>query len=233
MYRDTKLPRPSSAILVAVMALVAALGGTALAGPGASSSALSKKTVKKIATKQADARIAALAPGLSVARAQTAGSADTADSAATATSADTAESAEVAGNADAVGGQKITKIFAKIPADTTGATVATVDGLTIRATCTPGGLIEDLLVDPPTTDADLLGQGNGNAGPVFDQDGGAEPNEISLDQGESAFDNVRGMSTFSAARTGGSVITGMIGYDNPPVFNGELVCAVYGHVISG
>jgi hypothetical protein len=55
--------RPSPAIIVAVVALVAALAGTAVAAnPTATSSAINKKKVKKIATKQ----INKAAPGLSV-----------------------------------------------------------------------------------------------------------------------------------------------------------------------
>jgi hypothetical protein len=49
--------RPSPAIIVAVVALVAALAGTAVAGPGASSSAITKSKVKTIANKQADKAI--------------------------------------------------------------------------------------------------------------------------------------------------------------------------------
>ena len=44
--------RPSPALVVVVAALIAALGGTAIAGPSASTSAVSKKKVKKIAKKQ-------------------------------------------------------------------------------------------------------------------------------------------------------------------------------------
>jgi len=62
---------------VAVVALVAAVAGTAVADPVASTSAINKKKVKKIATKQ----INKLAPGLSVAEAETANSANTANSA--------------------------------------------------------------------------------------------------------------------------------------------------------
>jgi hypothetical protein len=50
------------AILVAALAFVAATAGTALADPDASTSAVTKKKVKKIATKQVNK----LAPGLSV-----------------------------------------------------------------------------------------------------------------------------------------------------------------------
>jgi hypothetical protein len=58
--------RPSPAAVIAVVALVAALAGTAVASdPGATTSALGKKKVKKIARKQ----ISKAAPGLSVAHA--------------------------------------------------------------------------------------------------------------------------------------------------------------------
>jgi hypothetical protein len=76
--------RPSPAIIVAVLALVAALAGTAVAGPNASTSAVSKKKVKKIAKKQAVKQINELAPGLSVANAVNAQNAATADNAANA-----------------------------------------------------------------------------------------------------------------------------------------------------
>jgi hypothetical protein len=50
----SRISRPSPAILVAVIALVAALAGTAIAGPGASTSAkaVTKAKVKTIAKKQ-------------------------------------------------------------------------------------------------------------------------------------------------------------------------------------
>jgi hypothetical protein len=44
-------------MLVAVLALVAAVAGTAIAGPGASTSAISKSKVKKIANKQINKRL--------------------------------------------------------------------------------------------------------------------------------------------------------------------------------
>lgn len=58
---------PSPALVVAVLALVAAVVGTAIAGPNASDRAISKSKVKKIANKQIDKRLplgsAALADG--------------------------------------------------------------------------------------------------------------------------------------------------------------------------
>ena len=70
-----KLGRPSPSMVVAGLALVAALAGTALAGPLASKSGLNKpekKQVKKIAKNQVNT----LAPGLSVKRAGSAANAD-------------------------------------------------------------------------------------------------------------------------------------------------------------
>jgi len=55
---------PSPAIVVATIALVAALSGTAIAGPSAITSALTPKKAKKIATKQARKEIAKRAPGI-------------------------------------------------------------------------------------------------------------------------------------------------------------------------
>jgi len=69
MSRSFMAGRPSPAIVVAVLALVAALAGSAVAGSDVqSSAALNKKKVKKIAKKQ----INKLAPGLSVANADNA-----------------------------------------------------------------------------------------------------------------------------------------------------------------
>ena len=61
-----KFGRPSPAIIVAVVALVAALAGTAIAGPGASSSKLTKAKVKLVSQKQANKVLKQEAPNLSV-----------------------------------------------------------------------------------------------------------------------------------------------------------------------
>jgi hypothetical protein len=81
MRRRIRERLTSPAIVVAVLGLVAALAGTAVAGQSATTSAISKKKVKKIAKKQ----INKLAPGLHVASAETA---NTASEATRATNAD-------------------------------------------------------------------------------------------------------------------------------------------------
>lgn len=103
---------PSPALVVAVIALVAGITGVAIAKGGKT---VTKKQAKSIANNQ----IAAKAPGLSVAHASSANRAD---------------------DADAVSGQRITKVFAKVPASTTSRTIATLGGgFRIEAAC-PGGI---------------------------------------------------------------------------------------------
>jgi hypothetical protein len=68
--KRSKIGRPSPAIIVAVVALVAALAGTAVAGPGAQSSKLNKAKVKLVSQKQARKILKQEAPNLEVGSAQ-------------------------------------------------------------------------------------------------------------------------------------------------------------------
>ncbi len=97
------LGRPSPAMVVAIIAVIAALAGTAVAG-----GVLTKKKVNKIITKRA--------PGLSVNHANTAGSATRADSATEATSA------------DSVGGVSIEPVRIALPEGAPETPVVSVDG---------------------------------------------------------------------------------------------------------
>jgi hypothetical protein len=72
--------RHTPAMIVAVLALVAAVTGAAVAGPTATKSALSKKEKKQV-RNIADSEINKLAPGLAVKSAATANSANTANTA--------------------------------------------------------------------------------------------------------------------------------------------------------
>ena len=128
--------RPSPAIVVGVLALVAALGGTALAAnPTANTSALSKKKVKKITTKQIDK----LAPGLSVANAETADTATSADTADSANTADTATSATQAQNASTANGVKPVKVNFAAPSSTPATTFVDQGGVKITGQCNGSG----------------------------------------------------------------------------------------------
>jgi hypothetical protein len=99
--RRLKGSRPSPAMIVAGVALIIALAGTAMAAPTAIKSVLNKqekKQTKNIAKNQVNK----LAPGLSVRRAETAARADTAT------------------NADALGGQALANIATARSDPTTG-----------------------------------------------------------------------------------------------------------------
>jgi hypothetical protein len=64
--------RPSPAMIIAALALVVALAGTAIAAPDIATKKVTKSKVKKIAKRQANKQINKRAPGLSVANAETA-----------------------------------------------------------------------------------------------------------------------------------------------------------------
>ena len=74
---SSKGRRPSPAMIVAMTALIIALAGTAMAAPTAIKSILNKKEKKQVKNISKN-QVNALAPGLSVKHADTAGSADTA-----------------------------------------------------------------------------------------------------------------------------------------------------------
>jgi hypothetical protein len=141
-----------------------------------------------------------------------------------------ATNATNASNANTVGGRTVTNVFVKIPKNTT-VTVGTFGAFKITATCSSAGNVENLELDPQTTDSDIAAFGDGNEGPIFVREQGKEPNSINLN-GSGVEENVRGISTFAASQSGGAVVTGTIGYDDTASFNAEDVCAVYGEVIS-
>jgi hypothetical protein len=145
-------------------------------------------------------------------------------------SAAAADSATNAGNASRVNGATVIRIFDKIPDGTTGQVVANIAGFVITADCT-GANVENLVLDPPNTESDLKAQGNGDVGPIFESNQGSENNEISLDD-DGVNDNARGETSFSAATTSGTVISGEIGYNDPGSFKNENVCSFYGQVVT-
>jgi hypothetical protein len=133
--------RPSPAIIVAVLVLVAALAGTAVAEEASTSAKpVTKKKVKKIAKKQ----INKLAPGLSVAHADTADSAtraDTADNATNATNAtnaNTATNAINAANANTVDGADVCNGTVRIP-DGESRTLCSSGPIRVTGACAVSG----------------------------------------------------------------------------------------------
>jgi hypothetical protein len=107
--------RPSPAIVLAVLALVFAMVGSAVAGTDALSSKITKAKVKKVAKKQANKVLDQRESSLRVAHAETAENAKTADSATTADSASTADTAQTANNSNSLGGRPAADYALKSP----------------------------------------------------------------------------------------------------------------------
>jgi hypothetical protein len=91
--------RPSHALMVAALAVVVALAGTALAAPDVAKRPVTKSTVKKIAKKQADAVVTQRQGALNVNHAKTSDSANSAKAAEHAKTAETAAPTGPAGGA--------------------------------------------------------------------------------------------------------------------------------------
>ena len=138
--------------------------------------------------------------------------------------------ADNANNANTVGGQSATKIFAKLADGAGTTTIATIAGFTITAACPDTGAheVEIILRGPAGVGSDLTAtQGAGQVtGGHTEYDAGLDT-EIFLDNG------LYGDTPFTGATTGGTVISGNIGFDYPNTFNNEDICVVYGEVFSG
>ena len=101
---------------MAVLALVFAMVGSAVAGTDGLSSKITKSKVKKISKKQANKQLKANVSGSHV---------NTADNATNATNAASAANAANAANADTVDGQSVIKVFSKFPDGTANFTIGT------------------------------------------------------------------------------------------------------------
>lgn len=111
---------PSAAIVIAISALVFAIGGTAAAVVG-----LTKKEKGQV-KNLANAQINAAAPNLTVKSASTAGSATSANR------------ANTAGSADSIGGLEVRKFFAKVPNGTGETNLINTGLITLTGNCTGG-----------------------------------------------------------------------------------------------
>jgi hypothetical protein len=139
---------PSPALVVSVVALVVALGGTSYAAFSLPKNSVGTKQLKKNAVTTSKIKNNAVTTskikngsvtaskintsGLTVPNAQNADHANTADSASNATNATNAN------NATTVGGKQVKQFFVNDPTSTANAAVFTVDGVTINGGCDAG-----------------------------------------------------------------------------------------------
>lgn len=138
--------RQGPVMVLAALALVFAVVGTAVAGPDLYAKKLSKSKVKSIAKKQANKQIKAQAPTLSVANA------DTADNATNAANADNADNATNAANAAAVGGNRIVRIDFR-PTAATNEVILDLNGLRMRADCS--GTNDTITAETTVNDSEI------------------------------------------------------------------------------
>lgn len=146
-----------------------------------------------------------------------------------ATTADTATTATTALNANTVGGQSATKIFKKLAPGAGTTSIATFGGFSLTASC-PNGSPEVIiqLHSPPGIPSVLTSLNTGdNSGEVIQE------YEAGVDETITLSNDSLGESTFSASTTGGTVVSGNLGFDYPNTFQGEAVCVIYGEAFSG
>jgi hypothetical protein len=150
--------RQSPALIIAVIALIAAFGGSALAG-----GPINKKKAKKIANNVVTKR----APGLSVAHAKT------------------ADNATNAANANRVNGIAAAKFDYRAATGAGTTTIGTFDGLVLQADCLAG---TDLFATTSVNNANIKSEGQDEgAGTLEDSlDGGNVGETIDLNQSSEA-----------------------------------------------
>jgi hypothetical protein len=139
--------------------------------------------------------------------------------------------ADNAKNANTVGGQSPTKIFAKLGDGAGTTTIANIAGFTITAACPTNGTHEvEIKLHGPTNVPAVLTAILSKSGSV---EGGETEYEAGTNETIDLDNGSLGETTFSAATTGGTVITGSIGFDYPNTFENESVCVIYGEAFSG
>jgi hypothetical protein len=179
--------RQSPALVIAIIALIAAFGGSALAG-----GPVNKKKAKKIANNVVTQR----APGLSVAHAAS------------------ADNATTAGTANKVGSLTPAKFDYRATSDSPTATVATLGNLVLLGECPSG--TTDLFADASGATlvfkSSNISEGND---PTDNSDDNLDPGEfidLNFSSPDAALEEVSG--TFDSVSPGGSVATGQFGTED-------------------
>lgn len=201
--------RPSPAMVLAALALVFAMVGTAVAGPDAMSSKITKSKVKKIATKQANKAIDQAEPGLNV------------------------NSAKTADNATTVNNVGVTQITYKQDSVAGNQTIFTGAGLTLEAACAAGDEISvtattskpDSSIYTSVVDTDSNDNNLNNDLESGDFDVGIAFNLLATNDGNP------GLITFEYDSNDGSSVSGVLAADEDNQIGDD--CQLHGHVLFG
>jgi hypothetical protein len=207
-------------MVVAIVALVFVMVGSAVAGTDALTSKLSKSSVKKIARKQ----INKAAPGLSVSHSTTA------DNATSATTAGNATTADNATNATTVGNVGVSKVFTKIPNGTGATTAFQGNGLTVTISCAAGHLainattsVDHAYIASDNSDGHMTAQIGGDRSSDFGV--GDTFNPLSV--------QARGEGTLTYSQPDGKYVSIVFAADNASTFGTFDGCFIVGTATQG
>jgi hypothetical protein len=197
--------RPSGALFVAVVALMFAVVGTAVAAnDGSVFPKLTKSKVKQIAKKQATKQLKA-----NVAMSHV-------------------NLADRASEAGTVGGLTPHKMFTKIATDTGATGVLSVNGLTLSVSCVGGALqlTATTNVENSIFASNVMNSGNPGGISTSDLDPSDQP--LNVLQGL-----LRGEGTFTYSQPNGTYVSGTFTADNKLTFENFDGCVVVGTAFSG
>lgn len=223
--------RISPSMVVALVALFAALGGTAVASLSQSKGdaiikkhSLSGNRLKNHTITGTQVKLGKLGKVPQASHADTAGSAATANSASSANRATTANNAA---NANTVGGQTVTKLFATVAPGASPVQVYSKQGLTISLSCPTSTNVHLVANGPAANNANLDVQGN--------QPGGAfesrtEPLTPTSDTVLGSGNHGAGVAEYGTSD--GHVVSVTYGFDDVVSAISSTDCAVWGHATS-
>lgn len=237
--------RPSAALVVSVVALIVALGGTAYAGGFVGKNSVGSKQLKNNAVTSGKIKNGAVTTKKIANGAVTAGKinssglivpnalhANTADSATNATNASNASNAGNASNANTVGGLTVKKVDLELATSTTG-TIFSGAGLTLTAVC-DGSTHVGIDAQSADGNAELnlsLSQSTTSTDNVYNQfDGiGTSPRQILAPSDD------EGTVDIAFGDTTGHAVSAVLGTDYDNAFNSgtNTHCGVFGTVTGG
>jgi hypothetical protein len=225
---------------VAFVALLAALGGTAVALPGSNNvtsgdikrGAVGSSDLRNNSASTTDIRNNTIRGGDVRTNSLTGsdineGSLGTVPSANTANSANTASSASSAGNANTVGGRTVRSVLAAIPLGTlTQQTIVSLNGFSLTATCDAAGTPTLTMTTTRNDTQAQFAHTNGANAPV-----GAR---TTIDAGET-FDadeaQTNGSGTFTWGTRDGATLSVTMSFDEDDAFGAFNGCAFVGSAI--
>jgi hypothetical protein len=243
--------RPSPAMGVAFVALLAALSGTAVALPGVNTvdsgdikngqvknkdirkNAVTSKKVKNGSLTGADVKNDSLTGAdineSTLGQVPSANTANTANTANSATTANSANTANTANNANSVDGLSAAKVFYNAGANSTPQTVLNFGGLVLTASCPAGTLT--VVADSPDPDSfthTLINEEGEDEGDDF---GGGSSFQIIPTSLNTLSDSLEGVLTY--ANTSGSVVSMTFAGEEGGGTPNDPDCSFYGNAIGG